>query len=128
MLCNSPVGSRHQRLVRELVSRVREDRLRFWTACISHNAIPSDLQAEALSTPLRSAPVVLREVAAGFHKFNDVHRYNDSDLPSPGDGLKVIQLSHHGDGHTGRWPVECVQCGEEVALELRRLGVGIGGK
>ncbi|XP_070184187.1 uncharacterized protein [Littorina saxatilis] len=54
------------------------------------------------------------------------HNYSDSGVPAPGDGLRVIRLSHHGNAHRGRWPVECQQCGKEVAVELRRLGVGSG--
>ena len=53
-----------------------------------------------------------------------VHGYSDSGLPAHGDGPSVVQVYHHGDGHTSRHPVDCVQCGHDVADLLRRLGVG----
>ncbi|XP_070203614.1 uncharacterized protein [Littorina saxatilis] len=58
-----------------------------------------------------------------IHRFK-VHDYSDSGVPAPGDGLSVIRLSHHGNAHTGRWPVDCAQCGQDIAAVLRRLGVG----
>ena len=123
-----PSGPRLQRLVRELTDRLGQDALCLWAAGVGHDDVPPPLRTECLTTPLRSAPVVWREVQRGFHRFSDIHSYSDSGLPVPGDGLRVVRLSHHGDAHTGRWPVECVQCGKDVAVELRRLGVGPGGE
>ena len=103
--------------------------LHLWVASVYHNNRPPALQEELLTTPLRSAPVVVREVEqtiamrSGF-----VHPYSDRGLPAPGDGPSVIRLTHHGNAHTGRDPTDCEQCGEDVAAELHRLGVGTGGE
>ena len=53
-----------------------------------------------------------------------IHGYSDNGLPAPGDGPSVEEGYHHGDGHTGDHPVDCVQCGHDVAVLLSRLGVG----
>ena len=99
--------------------------LYLWCAGVGHTDIPPALQAEILTTPLRSAPAVLRAVQPVLDVWSgEVHGYSDSGLPAPGDGPSVVELSHHGDGHTGRHPVDCVQCGHDVAVVLRRLGVG----
>lgn len=116
-----------QRLVRELTGRV--PRLYLWCAGVHHRDIPSELKTEVLTTPLRSATAVLREVKPGVDRWSGlVYGYSDSGLPTPGDGPSVVRLSHHGSAHTGRWPLDCVQCGHDVAAELRRLGVGPRGE
>ena len=82
-----------------------------------------------LTTPLRSAPSVLREVQPALAARSDeIHGYSDSGLPAPGDGPIVIRLDHGGDGHRGLNPVDCDQCGRDVADTLRRIGVGGGGE
>ena len=111
------------RLVSELTGRVTH--LYLWCAGVGHTDIPPALQVELLTTPLRSAPAVLRAVQPAFGVWSgEVHGYSNSGLPAPGDGPSVVRLYHHGDGHTGRHPVDCVQCGHDVAVVLRRLGVG----
>ncbi len=82
-----------------------------------------------LTTPLRSAPSVLRAVQPEIDVWSGViHGYSDSGLPAPGDGPSVIELDHDGDGHRGLNPVDCDQCGRDVADTLRRIGVGGGGE
>ena len=99
--------------------------LYLWCAGVVHTDIPTELQEEVLTTPLRSAPVVIREVQPALGVWSGVvHLYSDSGLPAPGDGPSVVQLYHHGDGHTSQHPVDCVQCGHDVAALLSRLGVG----
>ena len=116
-----------EKLVTALTGRVSN--LYLWCAGCDHRYIPSDLQEEPLTTPLRCAPSVLREVEPGVDEWTGVvNSYSDSGLPAPGDGPSVIRLSHRGNAHTGRWPLDCAQCGHEVAAELRRLGVGSGGE
>ncbi|KAK7089165.1 hypothetical protein V1264_024226 [Littorina saxatilis] len=113
-----------------LVARLAESvpGLHLWAAGVRHDAIPPSLRPEPLTVPLRCAPSVLREVQTAVDRYQGlVHNYSDSGVPAPGDGLRVIRLSHHGNAHRGRWPVECQQCGKEVAAELLRLGVGSGG-
>lgn len=114
--------------MRQLAERLGEGTLHLWAAGVAHDDVPAPLRTEFLTTPLRSAPVVLREVQRGLRRFSDVRGYSHSGLPAPGDGLSVVHLSHRGNAHTGRWPVDCLQCGKDVAAELRRLGVGLGGE
>ncbi|XP_070207999.1 uncharacterized protein [Littorina saxatilis] len=119
-------GPRNTSLVARLAESVPG--LHLWAAGVYHTDIPPSLRPEPLTVPLRYAPSVLREVQPAVDKATgQVHNYSDSGVPAPGDGLRVIRLSHHGNAHRGRWPVECQQCGKEVAAKLRRLGVGSGG-
>ena len=113
--------------MRELTGRVRH--LYLWCAGVSHSDIPPELQTEVLTTPLRCAPAVLRQVEPALDVWSGaVHPYSDSGLPAPGDGPSVVRLSHHGNAHTGLHPTDCEQCGRDVAAQLRRLGVGSGGE
>ena len=112
-------------LARQLIDLVPH--LYLWCAGFFPSVGPAELQEEALTIPLRCAPSVLREVQLGFGGFV-AHRYSESGFPAPGDGSKVVQLSHHGNAHTGRRPLDCVQCGHEVAAALHELGVGTGGE
>ncbi|KAK7098181.1 uncharacterized protein [Littorina saxatilis] len=114
-------GPRHTRLVTRLAQQVPH--LYLWCAGVWNTEIPPALQTQVFTVPLRSAPAVLREIQPGMQD-SPVHDYSDSGVPAPGDGLSVIRLSHHGNAHTGRWPVDCAQCGQDIAVELRRLGVG----
>ena len=100
-----------------------------WCAGVVHTAIPPELQEEVLTTPLRSAPSVVRKVKPEVDALSDyIPGYSDSGLPAPGDGPSVIELDHDGDGHRGLYPVDCDQCGRDVADTLRRIGVGAGGE
>ena len=111
----------------ELTGRVTH--LYLWCAGVYHTDIPRQLQEEVLTTPLRSAPSVVREVQPELDEWSHVIRgYSDSGLPAPGDGPSVIELHHDGYGHSGQYPVDCVQCGRDVADTLRRIGVGVGGE
>ncbi|XP_070184515.1 uncharacterized protein [Littorina saxatilis] len=114
-------GPRHTRLVTRLAQRVPH--LYLWCAGVHNTKIPPALQTQVFTVPLRSAPAVLREIQSVIHSV-PVHDYSDSGVPAPGDGMSVIRLSHHGNAHTGRWPLDCAQCGQDIAAELRRLGVG----
>ena len=103
--------------------------LYLWCAGVYHRDIPPELQEEVLTTPLRSAPVIVRTVQPALVVWpRDIRDYSDSGLPAPGDGPSVIQLHHRGYGHRGRHPVDCDQCGRNVADTLRRIGVGAGGE
>ncbi|KAK7106752.1 hypothetical protein V1264_017973 [Littorina saxatilis] len=115
-------GPAHIRLVSQLAQRVPH--LYLWCATVYNDDIPPALQTQVFTVPLRSAPAVLREIQQGVQGYDVVHDYSDSGVPAPGDGLSVIQLSHHGNAHTGRWPLDCAQCGQDIAAVLRRLGVG----
>ena len=128
ILCNRRAGPRVRRLIKELAHSVRE--LHLWAAGLtsSDEDVPPELLPQPLDTPLRSAPVIQREVAKGFHQFQVNDYGNSGGIPAPGDGPNVVRLSHAGAGHEGRWPVSCHRCGQEVAAELRRLGVGAEGE
>ena len=111
----------------ELTGRVQN--LHLWAASVFHSQRPPALQEEVLTTPLRSAPAVLREVGPEVGIWSNlIHPYSDSGLPAPGDGPSVVQLTHDANAHTGRDPTDCEQCGKDVAAELRRLDVGSGGE
>ena len=111
----------------ELTGRVTH--LYLWCAGVDHIDIPPELQEEVLTTPLRSAPSVVWEVQSDLDVLSyEIHGYSDSGLPAPGDGPSVIELDHDGDGHRGLNPVDCDQCGRDVADTLRRIGVGAGGE
>ena len=100
-----------------------------WCAGVFYTDIPSELQEEVFTTPLRSAPVILREIGPVIDRLKyAVHPYSDNGLPAPGDGPSVVRLIHYGDAHTGRWPTDCERCGQDVAAELIRLGVGRRGE
>ena len=57
-----------------------------------------------------------------------INQRTSAEGPASGDGLNMTRLSHHGDVHIDRWPVECVQRRKDVVTELRRLGVGLQGE
>ena len=115
------------RLVRKLTGQVIH--LYLWCAGAYHRDIPQELQEEVLTTPLRSAPVIVREVQSALDvRSRYIRDYSDSGLPAPGDGPSVIELHHRGDGHRGRHPVDCDRCGRDVAAKLRSIGVGVGGE
>ena len=103
--------------------------LYLWCAGVVHTDIPPELQEEVLTTPLRSAPSVIREVQKRLDEWSGkVHDYSDSGLPAPGDGPSVIKLLHRGHRRTHEHPVDCDQCGRNVAAKLRKLDVGAEGE
>ena len=103
--------------------------LYLWCAGVVHRHIPQELQEEVLTTPLRSAPVIVREVQPDLDVWSsDIRGYSDSGLPAPGDGPSVIQLHHRVHDHTGQDPVDCDRCGRDVADTLQSIGVGVGGE
>ena len=103
--------------------------LYLWCAGVVHTNRPPELQEEVVTTPLRSAPSVTREVRERLDEWSgEVHDYSDSGLPPPGDWHNPKELLHRGHGHRSEHPVDCDQCGREVAAQLRELGVGAGGE
>ena len=109
---------------------------RVWVASV-HNVddqsvnLPFGLQTERLTVPLRSAPVIVREVQPAIGKLGYTLPYDDlhcSGIASPADGMKIIRLSHRGRSHQGQWPVDCAQCGVDVADILDKLHVGKAGR
>ena len=77
----------------ELTGRVTHFYL--WCAGVYNDDIPRQLQEEVLTTPLRSAPVIVSEVQSVLDLWSYAIRgYSDSGLPAPGDGPSVIKLHH----------------------------------
>ena len=72
----------------------------------------------------------MREIRPAFDQLPMLHDYSDGSLAAPGDGMRVRHLRHRGsDGdHAAGGPVECVQCGRDVASELRALLGGATGR
>lgn len=121
-------GERYQKFVNDLMSRVPN--LHLWTAGLWNNNAPSGLQLEPLTVPLRCAPIIQREVEKGFIRVtaSSLYNYSASAAPTPCDGPSIIRLSHQGLGHTSELPVDCEQCGVEIASVLtRHLHVGAQG-
>ncbi|XP_070210202.1 uncharacterized protein [Littorina saxatilis] len=125
-IARDDAGKRHTKLISELTQSVPE--LHLWAACVQHIDIPKELQHEEFTVPLRCAPVIQRVITPVVKMVSkQVREYTDCGVPAPGDGPRVVELSHHGNDHTGQWPAECNKCGKEVAAELRRLDVGRAG-
>nr|KAG5701949.1 hypothetical protein BaRGS_034531 [Batillaria attramentaria] len=117
------LGSVYNTLIDDLASSV--NRLCLWAATVSHANTPQGLQLVRMTLPLRSAPVVLREVEKGIVEAGgEISSYTSSGTLPPSDGPRVISLRHHGEDHAGRWPVDCYECGLEVAKVLKDLHVG----
>ncbi|XP_025100551.1 uncharacterized protein LOC112567891 [Pomacea canaliculata] len=51
--------------------------------------------------------------------------YSERGVPDDTDGPPVTRLYHRGQGHSGRWPGDCVTCGRDVASFLHSLRVGV---
>ena len=103
--------------------------LYLWCAGVVHTDRLKKLQKEVLTTPLRSAPSVIREVRERLDEWSgEVHDYSDSGLPSPGDWHNPKELQHRGHRHRSKHPVDCDQCGRDVAAQLRELRVGAEGE
>ncbi|XP_025111947.1 uncharacterized protein LOC112574842 [Pomacea canaliculata] len=102
-------------------------RLHLWAASCFHLNAPVGWQVENLTRPLRSPPVVVREVEQDemITEYYAVNPYSERDVPDHTDGQPVKRLYHRGQGHSGRWPVDCVTCGRDVASFLHSLRVGV---
>ncbi|XP_025107849.1 uncharacterized protein LOC112572399 isoform X2 [Pomacea canaliculata] len=118
----SDMASCYQFFLKELHKRVPH--LHFWAAVLRRASRSKVLKVGKLTEPLRSSPVVQREVQRGFRNLRDVYPYSREGVPSPWDGPEVIRLRHEGKSHQGRWPTECRQCGRDIGEKLRELGVG----
>ena len=105
-------------------------RLTLWAASVLHDGIPPRLAQVTLTEPLRTPPSVTSEVQKSDRfRTGRVHGYTDPPCPLPADGPAPIYLYHSGEGaHCALSPVECRQCGLELAGVLReQLQVGVRG-
>lgn len=110
--------------------------LRLWAASVYHGYRPSSLETVAFSAPLRTPPVVTREVMQSELIMDGLVREYSTPAaaaaanapcgpPQPCDGIAPFRIQHRKDGHSTSWPGECEQCGLELAeklLELRSDG------
>ena len=111
----------------ELTGRVKN--LYLWCAGVVHTDRLKKLQKEVLTTPLRSAPSVIREVRERLDEWSgEVRDYSDSVHPAPGDWPSVIKRLRHGHRRTHEYPVNCDQSSRNVAAKLRKLDVGAEGE
>ncbi|XP_025101143.1 uncharacterized protein LOC112568188 [Pomacea canaliculata] len=120
-------GSRYFRTVCDkLLTQVPH--LHLWAASCYHGYAPSGWQVEYLTRPLRSPPVVVREVEQDWSMFKGhVLPYRQRGVPDHTDGPPVRRLYHRGHGHSGDRPGDCVTCGRDVASFLCSLRVGVTG-
>ncbi|XP_025111925.1 uncharacterized protein LOC112574822 [Pomacea canaliculata] len=102
-------------------------RLHFWASSCYHEDTPVGWQVVHLTRPLRSPPTVVREVKKDVKitKHGYVKPYSERGVPDHTDGPPVRRLYHRGQGHSGRWPGDCVRCGGKVARVLQRLRVDV---
>ncbi|XP_025111936.1 uncharacterized protein LOC112574833 [Pomacea canaliculata] len=102
-------------------------RLHLWAASCFHRDAPDGWQVEYLTRPLRSPPVVVREVEqyVSIRRERDVLPYSKRGVSDHTDGPPVRRLYHRGQGHSGDRPGKCVTCGREVASFLHSLRVGV---
>ncbi|XP_025112305.1 uncharacterized protein LOC112575029 isoform X2 [Pomacea canaliculata] len=116
---------RTTRLDMELLKQVH--RLHIWSANRYSGGCRSDCSVEYLSRPLRSPPVVVREIEKdlAFRRLDPL--YSDRDVPDHTDGPPVRRLHHlyNAGGHTDFSPVSCAKCGHEVATFLFSLRIGV---
>lgn len=95
-----------------------------WASAAHHRHRPECLQLECLTVPLRSAKVVVHEVAKAEEiQTGCVLQYeNLTDVPDPTVGPQVKHLWHKGqEGHAEDRPDNCWQCGVDIAQTLNAL-------
>nr|KAG5706692.1 hypothetical protein BaRGS_005762 [Batillaria attramentaria] len=78
-----------------------------------------------MTEPLRTPPAVTRHVqqSDAIRGINWVRDYTAGPTPPPSDGPAPRVLHHTGQGHSEGSPVDCVECGKNVASVLRELHV-----
>ncbi|XP_025111934.1 uncharacterized protein LOC112574831 [Pomacea canaliculata] len=114
-----------QTLCDKLLTQV--PRLHLWAASCYHGDAPTGWQVEYLTRPLRSPPAVVREVEQDekITRHRHVKPYSERGVADHTDGPPVTRLYHRGQGHSGRFPGDCVTCGLDVACFLLSLPVGV---
>lgn len=119
-------SARFQTFCEKLQTRVSG--LHLWAASCRHGIAPEGLEVKAFTRPLRSPPVVAREVgkAGEIHVTREVQGYIQREVPDLSDGPPVNYIYHYPD-HTVEWVEDCVRCGKEVTDFLRHLHVGTPG-
>lgn len=98
-------------------------RLHLWAASCRQGAAHPDWDVHVFTKPFRYPASVVREVAQANEFHADVEEYDKETAQTPRDP-SVTFLYHEGEGHTGEHPGSCFGCGMEIAMALRRLGLG----
>ena len=105
---------------------LRASRLTIWAASVLRDRIPTLMQEVILTEPLRTPPSVTAEVQRSDRlRKGRVHSYTDPRSPLPSVGPAPLYL-YHTDEHGALGPIECRQCGLELAKLLKEeLQVGV---
>ncbi|XP_025101013.1 uncharacterized protein LOC112568121 isoform X2 [Pomacea canaliculata] len=102
--------------------------LHLWAASCTHEVVPpSGWHLEILTRPLRCPPVVVREVEQekAIFQVGRIQRYEQVWGSTHSEGPPVKTLCHKGHGHSDNGPLQCRQCGTNLARYLKKsLRVG----
>ena len=103
-----------------------------WAAGLAQpDPLPPRMFVEKLTISLRCPPAVQREIEKSTwlgSGDNQAPRYTSASSPAVTDGPQVRWLRHKGQaGHSEGDPGLCERCGEAIADELKKLGVGVTG-
>lgn len=132
IICNTYVCDRPNELFFSLFGKLLKShhRIHLWAANCYHQGAPPGIPVEIFNRPLRSPPVVVREVKQDREITKDgyVKEYHERGVPDQTDGPPVKQVYHGGNGHSSDGPDDCVECGREVASFLHSLHAGVPGK
>lgn len=92
----------------KLLARVSN--LHLWAATCYHGNAPTGWQTESLTRPLRSPPVIVREIEQDWAmtRSKEVQAYSERGVPDHTDGPPVTQLTHRGQDHSGHVIGECI--------------------
>ncbi|KAK7477372.1 hypothetical protein BaRGS_00031390 [Batillaria attramentaria] len=97
-------------------------KLHLWAASVYHSLCPPCLQKQVFTEPLRTPPVVTREVKrSGVITAGLVPSYCACSTPLPCEGPPPIMIQHEAQGHSTGWPGDCEECGNDLATELLKL-------
>ncbi|XP_025107255.1 uncharacterized protein LOC112571998 isoform X2 [Pomacea canaliculata] len=94
--------------------------LHLWAASCRYNLSPRGWEQEHLTKPLRSPPVVVREVAQAseIRLSGDVRPYSPLSIPSHTDGPQIEWI---GLDHPKSITHDCQDCGKQLGKLLYRL-------
>lgn len=120
-------GSDFGDLCTQLASRIPG--MYLWGASIYHGYAPPDVTEFKFTEPLRTPPEITDEVKKSeIMRDGFVRGYGVRSTPPVSRGLPPRHLRHKGSNHNvGRTPVDCEQCGLNVADVLEELNVGKAG-
>lgn len=95
--------------------------LHLWATRVYFGNIPQGWLTGPLNVPLRFPPVVMREVAKAKNR-QLIQKFDPGKVRSFTDGPSVEIMCHQGQDHSYRFE-DCVPCGWNLGLYLRKLGV-----